>query len=92
MNGMLDRKLNKVCWILHVDGNDEIHPEVQGIESVLVTDVVKKRRIWMINRPYPQISWQEDPIETMDIFANERGLLCRFKYVCRCHVTRILIA
>lgn len=52
---MLDRKLNEVCWILHVDSNDKIHLEVQGMESVLVTDVVKKRPIWMINRPYPQL-------------------------------------
>lgn len=83
MNGLLDRKLNELCWILHVDENDKRNPEVQGMESVLVSDVVKRRHIRMTNRPYPQLSWKEDPKEeTKDVVANERGLVCRFKYIC----------
>lgn len=81
MNGMLERKLNEVCWIVHVDEDDTRDGGIQGMESVPVSEVVKRRHIRMTNRPYPQLSWREHPEEDEEVIANERVLVCRFKYV-----------
>lgn len=82
MNGMLERKLNEVCWILHVDENDTRDIGVQGMDSVPVSEVVRRRRIRISNRPFPELSWRQDPKEKMEVVTNERVLICRFKYIC----------
>lgn len=82
MNGLLEPKLNEVCWILHVDENDTRAPGVQGMQTFPVSKVLRRRRIRMTNRPFPELSWREDPIDALDVITNERVLICRFKYVC----------
>ena len=82
MNGMLERKLNEVCWILHVDENDGRDSGIQGMESVPVSQVVRRRFIRMTNRPFPELSWREHPEEAMEVIHDERVLVCRYKYVC----------
>ena len=82
MNGLLERKMNEICWVLHVDSNDRREPAVQGRESVPITDVRKRRLIRMTNRPYPQLSWREDGTENPEVVLSDRVLVCRYKYVC----------
>lgn len=82
MNGMLERKLNELCWILHVDENDGRDLGIQGMESVPVSKVVRRRFIRMTNRPFPELSWREHPIEAEEVIRDERVLVCRYKYVC----------
>ncbi|MCJ1462400.1 hypothetical protein MMC07_001001 [Pseudocyphellaria aurata] len=81
MNGMLERKMNEICWIVHVDEDDTRDEGVQGMESVPVSEVVKRRRIRITNRPYPQLSWQEHSEADKEVILNERVLVCRYKYV-----------
>lgn len=69
MNNMLESQFNEVCWLLHLDMNDTRDVGVQGMESVSVSEVVKRRRIRLTNRPYPECT-------------NEGVLVCRYKYIC----------
>ena len=82
MNGMLEKKMNELCWILHVNEDDCTRHEIQGMESVSVTEVIKRRHICMTNRPFPELSFREHLEEREETVYNERGLVCRFKYVC----------
>lgn len=82
MNGMLEPKMNELCWILHINEDDLQRHEKQGMESVPVTEVVKRRHICMTNRPFPELSFREHPKEPSETVYHERGLVCRFKYVC----------
>lgn len=82
MNGLLERKTNEICWVLHVDEDDRRELSVQGMESIPITHVRKRRSIRMTNRPYPELSWREDRIENREVVLNDRVLVCRYKYVC----------
>lgn len=82
MNGLLERKMNEICWVLHIDEDDGRQPHVQGRESVPITHVRKRRLIRMTNRPYPQLSWREDGTENPEVVLSDRVLVCRYKYVC----------
>ena len=83
MNGVLDRKLNEVCWIAHIDDDDPRDHKVQGLETVLVTEVVKRRKIRMTNLSFPALSFRDDKHkDTEETVENERVLVCRYKYLC----------
>ena len=83
MHGVLERKLNEVCWILHLDNDDSRDAKVQGMETVAVDQIVKRRRIRLTNQPFPALSWREDGRkETSEIIDRERVLVCRFKHLC----------
>lgn len=82
MNGLLERKLNEICWILHIDEDDQRKASVQGMESIPIANVVRRRHIRMTNLPFPELSWREDPREPEAIIFRDRVLVCRFKYVC----------
>ena len=83
MNGVLDRKLNELCWILHVDDDDPRDPQVQGLETAAVTDVVKRRRIRMTNQAFPALSFRDDTNkEAVKVIESDRVLVCRYKYLC----------
>ena len=86
LNGVIEKKLNEVCWILHIDDDDPRDPKLQGMETVPVSHIVKRRRIRLTNQSFPALSWRDDgkngkrePIETVE---NDRVLVCRFKYLC----------
>ena len=86
LNGVIEKKLNEVCWILHVDDDDPRDPKLQGMETVPVYNIIKRRRIRLTNQSFPALSWRDDgekgkrePIETV---KNDRILVCRFKYLC----------
>lgn len=82
MNGLLERKVNEICWILHIDEDDKRIPSVQGMESIPIANVRKRRHIRMTNRPFPDLSWREDGIEEEEVILSDRVLVCRYKYVC----------
>ena len=83
LNGVIDRKLNEVCWILHVDEDDPRDVKLQGMETVPVYNVVKRRRIRLTNQSFPALSWREDEKkESPETVENDRVLVCRFKYLC----------
>ena len=83
LNGVIDRKLNEVCWILHVDEDDPRDVKLQGMETVPVHNVVKRRRIRLTNQSFPALSWREDENkESPETVENDRVLVCRFKYLC----------
>lgn len=83
MNGLIDKKLNEVCWILHIDDDDPRDAKLQGMETVPVCDVVKRRRIRLTNQPFPALSWRVDgEKENPDTIENDRVLVCRSKYLC----------
>ena len=83
MNGILEKKYNEVCWILHVDEDDARDVSVQAMESVPVTDVVRRRKIRLTNQAFPAYSFREDGLEDNEqTVLNERVLVCRFKYIC----------
>ncbi|CAF9937348.1 MAG: hypothetical protein ALECFALPRED_007179 [Alectoria fallacina] len=83
MNGVIDRKLNEVCWILHIDEDDPRDAKLQGMETVSVCEVVKRRRIRLTNQSFPALSWRDDgKKESPETVENDRVLVCRFKYLC----------
>ncbi|KAM0804137.1 hypothetical protein BDR22DRAFT_927491 [Usnea florida] len=83
MNGVLEKKRNEVCWILHVDEDDPRDAKLQGMETVSVCEVVKRRHIRLTNQSFPALSWREDDTNEMpEIVENDRVLVCRFKYIC----------
>lgn len=85
MNGLLERKLNELCLILHVDENDDREPLVQAMVSVPVTSVKKRRKVKLTNQTFPALSFREDGHHSQDAehtIFNERVLVCRVKYIC----------
>lgn len=83
MNGVIERKLNEVCWILHIDHDDPRDAKVQGMETVPIHEVVKRRRIRLTNQSFPALSWRDDEKkEKSETVENDRVLVCRFKYLC----------
>lgn len=84
MNGVIDRKLNEVCWILHIDEDDPRDAKLQGMETVPICEIVKRRRIRLTNQPFPALSWRDQGNkEKPETIENDRVLVCRFMYVCR---------
>lgn len=83
MNGLLERKANELCWILHVDEDDDRDPIVQAMISIPVTSVKRRRKIKLTNKAFPACSFREDNSQDAEeTILNERVLVCRFKYVC----------
>ena len=82
MNGLLNRLLNEVCWILHVDEDDSRDPLTQGVETRAVSEVIRRRAIRLTNRPFPELSFREDSKDTQEVVMSQRVLVCRFKYLC----------
>ena len=83
MNGLIDKKLNEVCWILHIDDDDPRDAKLQGLETVPVCNVVKRRRIRLTNQLFPALSWRDDgDKENPETVENDRVLVCRSKYIC----------
>ena len=83
LNCIVQKRLNELCWILHVQNDDRREPEIQSIRSINVSEVLKRRRIRMTNRPYPCLSFREDSVKDFEqTVLNERVLVCRVKYIC----------
>ena len=83
MNGHLEKKMNELCWILHIDEDDGRPHKIQGMESRSINDVVRRRRIRLTNRPFPELSYREDVTgQSNEAISNERELVCRTKYTC----------
>ena len=83
MNDLLEKKLNEVCWILHIDDDDPRDAKRQGMETVSVREVVKRRSIRLTNQSFPALSWRDDgSSEKSEIVEKDRVLVCRFKYIC----------
>ena len=84
MNGLLGKKLNEVCWILHVDDDDPREAKLQAVDSIAVSEVKRRRMIRLTNRDFPALSFRESlEKEPESVIKNERQLICRFKYICR---------
>ncbi|KAL8819141.1 MAG: hypothetical protein Q9223_002367 [Gallowayella weberi] len=85
--GLLEKKRNELCWVLHVDVDegDARDMKVQAIQTVPVEDVIRRRRIILTNQPWPKLSFREDTsclLEDSDVvIRNERVLVCRYKYI-----------
>ena len=85
MNGTLEKKINEVCWILHIDEDDTRPSEVQCLEEVKVDEVIKRRGLKLTNQDFPCLSWRDESnrfTETQETVRNDRVLVCRWKYVC----------
>ncbi len=82
MNGLLDRKLNEVCWILYIDNDDPREPLIQGLETRAVSKVIRRRAIRLTNMAFPALSFRDELGETEEMVTNYRVLVCRYKYLC----------
>ncbi len=82
MSNQLEKKQNELCWILRVDQDDERIHKVQAMESKSVNDVLRRRRIRLTNRPFPDLSYREDATPELDEeIRNKRVLVCRTKFI-----------
>ena len=82
MNNQMEKKKNELCWIQRIDQDDERIHKVQAMESRSVDDVFRRRRIRLTNRPFPDLSYREDPRGQSDEeVINKRELVCRTKYI-----------
>ena len=85
MNGTLEKKINEVCWILHIDEDDDRPSEIQCLEEIKVDEVIKRRGLKLTNQDFPCLSWRDESngfTETNDTIRNDRVLVCRWKYIC----------
>ncbi|KAL8986771.1 MAG: hypothetical protein Q9177_003966, partial [Variospora cf. flavescens] len=85
LNGVLEKKRNEVCWMMHVDENDCRDMKIQSMETVPVDNVIRCRNIRLTNQPFPKLSFREDDFvldDSEDTIRNERSLVCRFMYIC----------
>lgn len=83
MNGLLERKINELCWIMHIDEDDPKDHAHQSMVSVPVSIVKRRRKIRLTNQPFPIFSFREDDAQdTQETILNERVLVCRSKYIC----------
>ncbi|MCJ1393127.1 hypothetical protein MMC18_005999 [Xylographa bjoerkii] len=84
MNGTIEKKTNEVCLIQEIDKSDARDHDVQSLEKVEITDVVKRRGLRVTNQPFPRLSFREQcsTIEKREVILNERLLVCRWKYIC----------
>ncbi|KAL8799695.1 MAG: hypothetical protein Q9182_005704 [Xanthomendoza sp. 2 TL-2023] len=84
--GLLEKKRNEVCWVLHVDDDDTRDMKLQAMETVRVEDVIRRRKVILTNQPWPKLSFREDIsclLEDSDVvIRDERILVCRYKYIC----------
>lgn len=82
MNGILGKKMNEICWVLQLDEDDDREPEIQGLETVSVSEVLRRRHIRMTNLPFPKLSFREHRAESEEAIINKGVLVCRYKYIC----------
>lgn len=82
MYGLLEKKLNEVCWILDVEENDPRDPKEQGIQEIPVARVIKRRTMRLTNLPFPMLSFRDEPSgDSMDVIKNHGIIVCRWKYI-----------
>ena len=93
MNRLFARKRNEVCWIQELDNDDARLAEIQSMDTVSVTEVIKRRRLRCTNQAYPALSFREDksivlphdkdPNKEDFYYAIEKNavLVCRMKFV-----------
>ena len=84
MNGTIEKKINEVCWILHINISDDRTSDAQGQHWVNVEQVVKRRSLKLTNRLFPALSFREElsSMERADTIRDHRVLVCRWRYVC----------
>ncbi|KAL8918165.1 MAG: hypothetical protein Q9208_007517 [Pyrenodesmia sp. 3 TL-2023] len=85
LNGIVEKKRNEVCWVMHVDEDDERDMKMQSMETVPVEEVLRRRKIRLTNQSFPRLSFREDEHalkESQETIRNERVLVCRYIYVC----------
>lgn len=85
LNGVLEKKRNELCWVMHVDEDDEREIKIQAMETVSVNRTVRRRKIRLTNQPWPKLSYREDAHileDSEETIRNERVLVCRFMYIC----------
>ncbi|KAI4179344.1 MAG: hypothetical protein LQ346_007216, partial [Caloplaca aetnensis] len=85
LNGIVEKKRNEVCWVMHVDEDDKRDMKIQSMETVAVEEVVRRRKIRLTNQSFPRLSFREDghvPEDSQETIRNERVLVCRFIYIC----------
>lgn len=84
MGGMLDVKVNEICWVLYINKDDSRDPSIQGMKSVSVSNILRKRSIFMTNRPYHDFYGDAERMDGNPLKKlQESGpLVCRYKFVC----------
>ena len=81
-DGVFNPKRNEVCWVIHIDDDDPRDHSIQGLETRLVTEVIKRRQIRLTNQPFPVLSYRSDRIsDSNETIEDARVLVCRYKYV-----------
>ncbi|KAL8932817.1 MAG: hypothetical protein Q9216_006657 [Gyalolechia sp. 2 TL-2023] len=85
LNGVLEKKRNELCWVMHVDEDDTRDTKIQSMETVSVNNTIRRRKIRLTNQPWPKLSFREDTHilqDSEETIRNERVLVCRFMYIC----------
>ena len=81
-DGAFNAKRNEVCWIIYIDEDDPRDHSIQGLETRLVTDVIKRRQIRLTNQSFPALSYRDDRLnESNETIEDARVLVCRYKYL-----------
>jgi DNA (cytosine-5)-methyltransferase 1 len=83
MNGLLEKKLNEVCFFHEVDLDDPRVPHEQGAVEVSIHTVKKLRALRKTNQLFPACrSVALEEFRTQQDAAAEGGLTVRWKYTC----------
>ncbi len=81
-DGVFNAKRNEVYWMTYIDDDDPRDHSIQGLETRLVTQVVKRRQIRLTNQSFPALSYRDDRInESNETIEDVRVLVCRYKYL-----------
>jgi DNA (cytosine-5)-methyltransferase 1 len=84
MNGLLERKLNELCYFLEVDLDDPRPQEEQSLYEVSLKKVVKIRNLHVTNQKFPNDrNVDVSNFSTSAQVAVGGGLTVRWKYTCK---------
>jgi hypothetical protein len=87
MRGMLEKKLNEVCYIFEVDHDDSRKLEDQAMIQVGVDSLLARRELIQSNKPRPKHPYKnarresEAPEETLKNIRDKGQLYVRWKFI-----------
>lgn len=88
---ILPLKLNEVYLVVSIDEEDSRPFHIQGIEEIPLVYVVRKRRLVVTDRPFPELSFREytyfdstgpDSQRVKEDILNNEVLVCRNIFAC----------
>lgn len=80
LNGMLEKKLNELCWVMEVDEDDDRPDVEQSLREIALEDVLRIRATLFTNEKFSIHAWKRGLHHLRKEDANTEGwLIVRYK-------------